>query len=136
MLLWKTAEPVLMESYRLVTPHDVEETHNSNWYAWTLYGGRFANDDEARAAFKQEDAWTIIDNQIKDSVLQAENDASFQFACNNPGVYQYYRLVIHAPIPPQGTGSEAVHHILEESFNIIMHDLPLSRQGLVENPDQ
>ena len=95
MLVWKTAEPVLMESYRLVTAWDTEETPNRNWYAWTLYGGSFANDDEAGAAFKQEDAWTIIDNQNRDTLLKEENNQVCHYVCNTPDVYQYYRLVIH-----------------------------------------
>ena len=95
MLVWKTAEPVLMESYRLVTAWDTKDTLNRNWYSWTIYGGRFANDDEARAAFKQEDAWTIIDNQNRDTLLKEENNQVCHYVCNTPDVYQYYRLVIH-----------------------------------------
>ncbi len=95
MVVWKTREPVKMVSYTLITANDTKSFPNRNWYSWTLYGGRFITDDEAKNALLTEEGWTIIDNQIKDSVLQAENNASFQFACNNPGVYQYYRLVIH-----------------------------------------
>ena len=29
-------------------------------------------------------------------MLKAENESDFRFACNNPGKYQYYRVVINA----------------------------------------
>ena len=95
MVVWKTAESVKMVSYTLTTGNDTEEYPNRNWSSWTLYGGVFGSDEAAEAALRTENAWTIIDNQIQDSVLQAVNKTGYQFVCNNPGTYQYYRLVIH-----------------------------------------
>ncbi len=46
------------------------------------------------------------------------------------------RLIIHAPITPKGQGPEEVQRVLEQSYDVIMHDLPLHHQGFVANPDQ
>lgn len=46
------------------------------------------------------------------------------------------RLIIHAPITPEGQGPEEVQRVLEQSYDIIMRDLPLHHQGFVANPDQ
>ena len=46
------------------------------------------------------------------------------------------RLVIHAPIMPDGQGPEAVQHTMEQSYDIIMRDLPPRHQGFQDNPDQ
>jgi len=95
IVVWKTDEGVKMVSYTLQIGYDSYEYPNRNWSSWTLYGGYFASDDDAENAVLNEDAWIVIDNQIKDTVLQEINNAMYEFACNNPGVYQYYRLVIH-----------------------------------------
>ena len=95
IVVWKTVEPVTMTAYRLRVGDDAQQYHNRNWYSWTIYGGTFADDAEAAAALFNEDAWKIIDNQIKDTVLHEINNEQYEFACNNPGIYQYYRLVIH-----------------------------------------
>lgn len=107
IVVWKTVEPVTMTAYRLRVCDDAQQYPNRNWYSWTIYGGTFADDAEAAAALLREEAWTIIDNQIKDTVLQEINDAMYEFACNTPDSYQYYRLVIHDlhvtdPAAPQG----------------------------------
>ena len=90
-------------------------------------------------AYFRRGAFQLAD-ELRLPVVPVTIDGSFDVLPRQRGfgfvTWHPLRLVIHAPIPPQGTGSEAVHHTLEESFNIIMHDLPLSRQGLVENPDQ
>jgi len=46
------------------------------------------------------------------------------------------RLIIHAPITPEGQGPEEVQRVLEQSYDVIMRDLPLHHQGFVVNPDQ
>ena len=46
------------------------------------------------------------------------------------------RLIIHAPITPEGQGPEEVQRVLEQSYDTIMRDLPLHHQGFVANPDQ
>ena len=107
IVVWMTVEPFKMLSYTLRVGEDVQQYPNRNWYSWTIYGGEFNNEYEAMDALLQEDKWTIIDNQIKDTVLQEINNAQYEFACNNPGTYQYYRLVIHDlhvtnPAEPQG----------------------------------
>ena len=46
------------------------------------------------------------------------------------------RLIIHAPIVPEGQGPEEVQRILEQSYETIMQDLPTHHQGFVVHPDQ
>ena len=100
MVVWKTAESVKMVSYTLTTGNDTQTYPNRNWKSWTIYGGTFGSDAEAIAALCTETGWTIIDNQIQDSVLKATNYLPYQFACDHPGTYQYYRLVIHEIVGP------------------------------------
>lgn len=96
IVVWKTHAPIEMLTYTLYTGDDTKQYPDRNWDSWTIYGGSFANDDAAAAALLTDDGWTIIDHRIQDTVLQAENEEDFKFACLNPGTYQYYRLVIHA----------------------------------------
>ena len=103
IVVWKTHAPIEMLTYTLYTGDDTKTYHSRNWDSWTIYGGRFANDDAAAAALLTDDGWTIIDHRIQDTVLQAENDKGFKFACLNLGTYQYYRLVIHAIKGPGNT---------------------------------
>ena len=46
------------------------------------------------------------------------------------------RLIIHAPITPEGQGHEEVQRVLEQSYDVIMRDLPQHHQGFEANPDQ
>ena len=46
------------------------------------------------------------------------------------------RLIIHAPITPEGQGPEEVQRVLEQSYETIMRDLPLHHQGFEANPEQ
>ena len=46
------------------------------------------------------------------------------------------RLIIHEPIAPKSKGIENVRETLEESYNVIMADLPEKYQGFVKNEDQ
>ncbi|MBQ2292568.1 MAG: 1-acyl-sn-glycerol-3-phosphate acyltransferase [Bacteroidaceae bacterium] len=43
------------------------------------------------------------------------------------------RLIIHAPIAPEGQGPENVQRTLEQSYEIIMNDLPPQHQDVIEN---
>lgn len=103
IVVWKTDAPVEVLTYILTTGDDTKQYPDRNWDSWTIYGGRFANDDAAAAALLTDDGWTIIDHRIQDTVLQAENEKGFKFACLTPGTYQYYRLVIHAIKGPGNT---------------------------------
>ena len=118
VVVWKTAEPVNMASYTLTTGNDTKENPNRNWRNWTIYGGNFANDSLAADALLKEDGWTIIDNQIDDLVLESENRTDYQFACNNPGTYQYYRLVIHQIKWVEDTYQHSVQQMAELTMGI------------------
>jgi 1-acyl-sn-glycerol-3-phosphate acyltransferase len=46
------------------------------------------------------------------------------------------RLIIHAPIAPEGQGPENVQRTLEQSYEIIMNDLPKRHQDHSTAPNQ
>ncbi len=118
IVVWKTASDIEMISYQLKTGNDTQQYPNRNWYSWTIYGGSFGSDDAAAAAMLNEGAWTIIDNQIKDAVLEERNNAQYNFACNNPGTYQYYRLVIHALHVTDSAKTQGVQQMQELTMGI------------------
>ena len=118
IVVWKTASAIEMISYELRTGNDTKQYPNRNWYSWTIYGGSFGSDDAAAAAMLNEGAWKIIDNQIKDAVLQESNNAQYDFACNNPGTYQYYRLVIHALHVTDSAKTQGVQQMQELTMGI------------------
>ena len=90
MVVWKTDTIVEMVAYKLSPDMRIYTV----WDTWTIYGGTFANDSLAAAALLNDNAWTIIDYQFEDMVMTG--NATYEFACNNPGKYQYYRVVINA----------------------------------------
>ena len=90
MVVWKTDTIVEMVAYKLSPNMRIYTV----WDTWTIYGGTFANDSLAAAALLNDNAWTIIDYQFEDMVMTG--NATYEFACNNPGKYQYYRVVINA----------------------------------------
>ena len=81
-------------------------------------------------------------------VVPVTIDGSFDVLPRQKGInfvtWHRLRLVIHHPIMPeqgaadmeQGARNEAVQHILEQSYAVIMNDLPPHYQGFVANPDQ
>lgn len=79
-------------------------------------------------------------DELRLPVVPVTIDGSFDVLPRQKGIsfvtWHPLRLVIHAPIPPSGQGPEAVQHTLEQSYGIIMQDLPAHHQGFVENPDQ
>lgn len=121
IVVWMTVEPFKMLAYTLRVGDDAEQYPNRNWYSWTIYGGEFADEYEAMDALLQEDKWTIIDNQIKDTVLQEINNAQYEFACNNPGTYQYYRLVIHELHVTEPTENQGVQQMAELTMGLEPH---------------
>lgn len=67
-------------------------------------------------------------------------DGSFDVLRRQDGLffvnYHTMRLVIHAPIHPNGKGSEHQQAVMQQAYQIIMNDLPPHYQGYVENKDQ
>lgn len=45
-------------------------------------------------------------------------------------------LTIHEPILPTESSATSIKQIMQQSYEVIMHDLPAQYQGYVENPDQ
>lgn len=79
-------------------------------------------------------------DELRLPVVPVTIDGSFDVLPRQKGVnfvtWHRLRLVIHAPIVSEEQGPEAVQRTLEQSYNIIMQDLPPQYQGFVENPDQ
>ena len=79
-------------------------------------------------------------DELRLPVVPVTIDGSFDVLPRQKGVnfvtWHRLRLVIHAPIPSAEQGPEAVQKTLEQSYEIIMNDLPARHQGFVENPDQ
>jgi len=79
-------------------------------------------------------------DELQLPVVPVTIDGSFDVLPRQKGInfvtWHRLRLVIHAPIMPEGQGPEAVQQILEQSYEIIMRDLPVHHQGFVANPDQ
>lgn len=86
-----------------------------------------------RGAFQMAD-------ELQLPVVPVTIDGSFDVLPRQKGIsfvtWHPLRLVIHAPIFPQGQSPEELQRILEQSFDAIMHDLPPHHQGFVPNPDQ
>ena len=86
-----------------------------------------------RGAFQMAD-------ELQLPVVPVTIDGSFDVLPRQKGIsfvtWHPLRLVIHAPIFPQGQSPEELQRILEQSFDAIMHDLPPHYQGFVPNPDQ
>lgn len=81
-----------------------------------------------------------LSDELQLPVVPVTIDGCFDVLPRQKGIsfvtWHPLRLVIHAPIMPEGQGSEEVQRILEQSYNIIMRDLPAHYQGFEANPDQ
>lgn len=79
-------------------------------------------------------------DELRLPIVPITIDGSFDVLPRQRGInfvtWHPLRLIIHAPIMPDGQGSEEVQRTLEQSYDIIMHDLPADYQGFVSNPDQ
>ena len=79
-------------------------------------------------------------DELQLPVVPVTIDGSFDVLPRQKGInfvtWHPLRLVIHAPILPETQGPENIQRILEQSYNIIMQDLPAHYQGFVFNPDQ
>ena len=79
-------------------------------------------------------------DELRLPVVPVTIDGSFDVLPRQRGFYfldwHPLRLVIHAPIFPEGTGQEEVGRVSHLSQQQIMSALPPQYQGLVTNPDQ
>ncbi len=79
-------------------------------------------------------------DELRLPVVPVTIDGSFDVLPRQKGInfvtWHPLRLIIHAPIAPEGQGPEEVQRILEQSYDTIMRDLPTQYQGFVANPDQ
>ena len=79
-------------------------------------------------------------DELQLPVVPVTIDGSFDVLPRQRGLgfvtWHPLKLIIHAPIFPEGQGPENVQHTLEQSYDIIMHDLPVRYQGFTANPDQ
>lgn len=82
----------------------------------------------------------LLADELQLPIVPVTIDGSFDVLPRQKGIYfvtwHRLRLVIHTPISPESRGAEDVQHTLEQSYSIIMRDLPACYQGFVANPDQ
>ena len=79
-ITFKTDAPVTITHYNLVNANDTSSYTGRLPRKWTLYG---SNDEKS---------WTVIDEK-KNPTLSTKNYAVNSFTVENPGEYQYYKLV-------------------------------------------
>ena len=72
--------------YTITTGDDNETWGGRNPKSWKLYGNNTGKDD----------AWTLIDEVSDDKVLKDENYTSYDFPCEGPTSYQYFKWEISA----------------------------------------
>ncbi len=88
----KADSKVRMAGYSLTTGNTVAVNPGSNWKKWTIYGGNFGSDTEIISAL-EEYGWTPIATVENDTVLQAENNQTYDFTLSTPAEeYQYYLI--------------------------------------------
>ena len=79
-------------------------------------------------------------DELRLPVVPVTIDGSFDVLPRQKGInfvnWHPLRLIIHAPIAPEGQGPEEVQRVMEQSYDTIMRDLPTQYQGFVANPDQ
>jgi len=79
-------------------------------------------------------------DELQLPVVPVTIDGSFDVLPRQKGfnflTWHPLRLVIHAPLFPEGRGNENVNATMKRSYDIIMGDLPEKYRGFVENPDQ
>ena len=82
----------------------------------------------------------LLADELQLPIVPVTIDGSFDVLPRQKGInfvtWHRLRLVIHTPISPESRGAEDVQHTLEQSYSIIMRDLPACYQGFVANPDQ
>ena len=94
-VIFKTMNPAQPLFYKLTTGDDSGACPERNWQDWQVYGGNFANDEEAS---RDAEGWVLIDDHkgVKEDRLPLANFATAPFGFTE-GVeeeYQYYMIVV------------------------------------------
>ena len=93
-IIMKADQKVSAASYSLTTGNTVSDYPGSNWKKWTISGGNFANDYAMEGA--ADPGWNPISEIVDDTVLQAENNQTYDFTLNAPAeAYQYYLIRVY-----------------------------------------
>ena len=94
-IIIKADQKVSAASYSLTTGNTVADYPGSNWDDWTISGGNFANDYAMEGAIDPN--WHPISEVVNDTVLQAENNQTYDFALNAPAPeYNYYLIRVYS----------------------------------------
>lgn len=80
---WAMTEPVMLVSYKITTANDDVEWPGRIPKSWTL-----------QAREKKSSKWAVIDTETSASIPKKNLTDSGMFVIDEPGKYQYYRLVI------------------------------------------
>ena len=89
-IIFSTDSPINVSGYSITTGNDNAENRGRNPKNWTLYG---CNDYTGSGT----DTWEKIHSVTKDTILQDENNKTYNFAFDKKETaYQYYKLEITA----------------------------------------
>ena len=90
-IIMKADQAVSMAGYSLTTGNTVADNPGSNWKKWTVSGGNFAGDSGMEGA--ADPGWKPLDEVVNDTVLQPENNKTFNFTLSEPAPeYKYYLI--------------------------------------------
>lgn len=103
--IFKTSVPIQATSYVLTTGGDNEQYQGRNWKDWTVFGGNFASDADAKnAARSTEGGWVALDVRTNDDILQDQNTTDFEFTMNQPDTEHYYTYYLIKATATKGDG--------------------------------
>lgn len=97
--IFKTSVPISATSYVLMTGNDNADYQGRNWKNWTVFGGNFASDADAKnAARSTEGGWVALDVRENDNVLEDKNFTEYEFTMNQSdgNFYTYYLVKVTA----------------------------------------
>ena len=103
--IFKTSLPIQPTSYVLTTGNDNKERTGRNWKDWTVFGGNFASDDEAKNAVRStEGGWVALDVRTNDNILEDQNTTDYEFTMNNSDTEHYYTYYLVKVTDTKGDG--------------------------------
>ncbi len=94
-VVMKADQPVVAETYYLITGHDTGTYPGRNWKEWKIYGANFDSDEEA---VKESDAWVLLDykRDITDLELPQTSNATgdFYFSEHVTTPFLYFKIEV------------------------------------------
>ena len=103
--IFRTSVAIRPTSYVLTTGGDNAAYNGRNWKDWTVFGGNFTNDSDAKNAARSTDGgWVALDVRTNDDILQDQNTTDFDFTMTNPDNQHYYTYYLIKVTSTKGAG--------------------------------